>query len=64
MVAWGDGGEDKGDENKTACRPLTSMAHLAGHRSAKQKVTGSIPGQHMSGLWARSPVGGTQEVTY
>ena len=36
----------------TACQPLN------------QRVTGLIPSLgHMPGLWARSPVGGTQEAT-
>ena len=43
---------------------LTTVAQLVGYHPAKQKDARSIPSQgHMSGLQARSPVGGAWEAT-
>ena len=43
---------------------LAGVAQWIEHQPANHWVTGLIPGLgHMFGLWARSPVGGTQEAT-
>ena len=46
------------------CFALAGVAQCIECRSAKQRVTGSIPSLgHMPGLWARFPVGRAQEAT-